>query len=49
MLGQPGDVRRAYVLAVIDEDGGTKEQTMWMLRQPDAVRRSYIDDVLLRQ
>ena len=38
MLCQPREVRRSYVLQVLDAGGGEREQRIWMLRQVDAVR-----------
>jgi hypothetical protein len=48
MLLQPRSVRASYVRAVLDVRGGEREQRIWMLRQADPVRLSYLRDVATR-
>jgi hypothetical protein len=49
MLRLPRDVRRSFVREVIDPGGGREAQERWLLLQSDAVRRSYVDEVLGRR
>lgn len=47
MLLQPRTVRRSYAAQVLDGHGDVERLTeIWMLRQPDDVRESYIERVL---
>ena len=46
MLCQPRDVRRSYVVEVVDRAGQENAAEIWLLRQPDAVRASYVREVL---
>ena len=40
------EVRRSYVREVLEGGRDEAHEQAWMLRQPDAVRHSYIDEVL---
>ena len=46
MLGQPREVRRSYVVEVVDRPDQPNAAEIWLLRQPRAVRASYVRDVL---
>jgi hypothetical protein len=47
MLCQPRRVRRSFVAEVIDREAQDPHaQERWMLLQEDAVRQSYVRDVL---
>jgi hypothetical protein len=49
MLRLPRDVRRSFVREVLDAGGGREAQERWLLLQSDAVRLSYVDEVLGRR
>ena len=46
MLCQPLDVRRSYVVAVLDRPDIENAAEIWLLGQSDAVRASYVRHVL---
>ena len=46
MLCQPRDVRRSYVVEVLDRPDQRNAAEIWLLRQPNAVRASYVREVL---
>jgi hypothetical protein len=46
MLCQPREVRRSYVVEVLDRPDVANAAEIWLLRQPNAVRASYVRDVL---
>jgi hypothetical protein len=39
-------VRQSYVREVLAPRAGARAEEIWMLRQPDEVRESYVRDVL---
>ena len=47
MLRQTGETRASYIAQVLDKGGDERLAEIWMLRQPAAVRESYVRDVLL--
>jgi hypothetical protein len=46
MLRQSPQTRQSYVREVIDRGGDERLAEIWMLRQPNAIRESYIAQVL---
>ena len=47
MLEQPTEVRQSFAREVLDAPGDVEVRTqIWMIRQPDAVRESYVAAVL---
>ena len=46
MLCQPREVRRSYVVQVLDRPDQRNAAEIWLLRQPNAVRASYVRNVL---
>jgi hypothetical protein len=49
ILPQPREVRRSFADEVLGRPDEALRQQIWMLRQPKAVRESYIANVLLAE
>jgi hypothetical protein len=46
MLLRDRETREAYVREVLEAAEAPDRQAIWLLRQPEAVRRSYVEQVI---